>query len=67
MNNDSRPSPRRPKTSSWRLALNGAEPVNLRTVRDFIEAFAPHGFKKESMLPVYGLAESSLAVTLNVN
>ncbi len=49
--------------SSWRYALNGAEPVNLRTVRDFLETFAPHGFKPESLLPVYGLAESSLAVT----
>lgn len=49
--------------SSWRLALNGAEPVNLRTVRDFVEAFAPHGFHPSAMYPVYGLAESSLAVT----
>jgi acyl-CoA synthetase (AMP-forming)/AMP-acid ligase II len=49
--------------SSWRLALNGAEPVNLRTLIDFERAFAPHGFKKSAFLPVYGLAESSLAVT----
>ncbi|MGA9526158.1 MAG: fatty acyl-AMP ligase [Myxococcaceae bacterium] len=49
--------------SSWRYALNGAEPVNLRTARDFLETFASHGFRAESMLPVYGLAESSLAVT----
>jgi fatty-acyl-CoA synthase len=49
--------------SSWRLALNGAEPVNLRSVRDFVEAFAPHGFHPSAMYPVYGLAESSLAVT----
>jgi acyl-CoA synthetase (AMP-forming)/AMP-acid ligase II len=49
--------------STWRLALNGAEPVNLRTLRDFTEAFAPHGFKASALYPVYGLAESSLAVT----
>jgi acyl-CoA synthetase (AMP-forming)/AMP-acid ligase II len=49
--------------SSWRLALNGAEPVNLRTLIDFERTFAPHGFRKSSFLPVYGLAESSLAVT----
>jgi acyl-CoA synthetase (AMP-forming)/AMP-acid ligase II len=49
--------------SSWRLALNGAEPVNLRTLVDFERTFAPHGFQKSSFLPVYGLAESSLAVT----
>ena len=49
--------------SSWRLALNGAEPVNLRTIRDFVEAFGPQGFHPSAMYPVYGLAESSLAVT----
>lgn len=49
--------------STWRLALNGAEPVNLRTLMDFQRTFAPHGFQKSAFLPVYGLAESSLAVT----
>lgn len=49
--------------SSWRLALNGAEPVNVRTMRDFVEHFAPLGFKASAIYPVYGLAESSLAVT----
>ncbi len=49
--------------SSWRLALNGAEPVNYRTVRLFCETYAPFGFQSQAMLPVYGLAEASLAVT----
>ncbi len=49
--------------SSWRLAMNGAEPVNLRTLIEFERTYAPFGFKKSSLLPVYGLAESSLAVT----
>jgi acyl-CoA synthetase (AMP-forming)/AMP-acid ligase II len=49
--------------STWRLALNGAEPVNLRTLVDFHRAFGPYGFDKSALLPVYGLAESSLAVT----
>jgi fatty-acyl-CoA synthase len=49
--------------SSWRVALNGAEPVNLRTLVEFEESFAPHGFAPSAMLPVYGLAEASLAVT----
>jgi len=49
--------------SSWRFTLNGAEPVNLRTVTEFTRAFAPHGFRAETMLPVYGLAESCVAVT----
>ena len=47
--------------SSWRLALNGAEPVNYRTVVDFQETFRPYGFSDTSMLPVYGLAEGTLA------
>lgn len=49
--------------SSWRMAMNGAEPVSLRTVRDFVETYAPHGFRPETMTPVYGLAETSLAAT----
>ncbi len=49
--------------SSWRCALNGAEPVNLRTVQEFIAAFSPHGFRPTTMYPVYGLAESTVAVT----
>jgi acyl-CoA synthetase (AMP-forming)/AMP-acid ligase II len=49
--------------SSWRLAMNGAEPVDHRTVVSFLEMYKPHGFPAPSMLPVYGLAEASLAVT----
>ncbi len=49
--------------SSWRLALNGAEPINLRTLVDFFRHFGPHGFRRSTMFPVYGLAESTLAVT----
>jgi acyl-CoA synthetase (AMP-forming)/AMP-acid ligase II len=49
--------------SSWRMAMNGAEPVNFRTLRAFHEIFGEHGFCEEAMLPVYGLAEASLAVT----
>lgn len=49
--------------SSWRLALNGAEAVNPETLRRFAKKFAPYGFKEETFLPVYGLAESSVALT----
>jgi acyl carrier protein len=49
--------------SSWRAALNGAEPVNPETLERFINRFSKYGFKRESMLPVYGLAEASLGVT----
>jgi acyl carrier protein len=49
--------------SSWRAALNGAEPVNPETLERFTNRFAKHGFRREAMLPVYGLAEASLGVT----
>ena len=49
--------------SRWRAALNGAEPVNPDTLDRFAERFASHGFRREVQLPVYGLAEASLAVT----
>jgi 1-acyl-sn-glycerol-3-phosphate acyltransferase len=49
--------------SSWRAALNGAEPVNPETLERFTNRFAKHGFRREAMFPVYGLAEASLAVT----
>jgi fatty-acyl-CoA synthase len=48
--------------SSWRVALNGAEPVSPETVDRFVARFAPYGFRREAMMPVYGLAESSVAL-----
>jgi fatty-acyl-CoA synthase len=49
---------------SWRASLNGAEPVNPETLERFAQRFAKCGFRRETMLPVYGLAEASLAVTV---
>jgi len=48
--------------SSWRVACNGAEAVNPITIRRFIERFSGYGFKPQAMLPVYGLAESSVGL-----
>jgi acyl carrier protein len=50
--------------SSWRAVLNGAEPVNAATLDRFCERFARYGFRPEALLPVYGLAEATLAVTV---
>ncbi len=47
---------------SWRVALTGAEPVRIETLEAFSARFAPCGFRPEAFLPVYGLAESTLAV-----
>jgi acyl-CoA synthetase (AMP-forming)/AMP-acid ligase II len=49
--------------SSWRLALNGAEPVAPAVLRRFAERFSPFGFDPRALMPVYGLSEASLAVT----
>ncbi len=50
--------------SSWRAASNGAEPVRSETLERFAARFAPYGFRRESLLPVYGLAEASLAISV---
>ena len=50
--------------SSWRAALNGAEPVNPDTLDRFAQRFGRYGFRREAQLPVYGLAEAALAVTV---
>jgi len=50
--------------SSWRTALNGAEPVNPETLERFGKRFAKYGFRREAQLPVYGLAEATLGVTV---
>ncbi|MEW6366455.1 MAG: AMP-binding protein [Acidobacteriota bacterium] len=48
--------------STWRSALNGAEPVNPDTIERFARRFVPCGFRREACLPVYGLAETSVAL-----
>jgi acyl-CoA synthetase (AMP-forming)/AMP-acid ligase II len=50
--------------SSLRAAVNGAEPVDPATAEAFAERFGPLGFRRESYLPVYGLAEATLSVTV---
>jgi len=47
---------------SWRCALNGAEPISPDTLERFVRRFGPLGFRREALLPVYGLAESSVAL-----
>jgi fatty-acyl-CoA synthase len=49
--------------SSWRLAFNGAEAIYPKTLKSFTQRFIRYGFKPESFFPVYGLAESSVALT----
>jgi len=47
--------------SNWRLAFNGAEPIDRATVEDFMNRFASVGLSAGTMFPVYGMAECTLA------
>ena len=47
---------------SWRAALNGAEPVSPETIDRFMRRFGAYGFRRTALMPVYGLAESSVAL-----
>jgi fatty-acyl-CoA synthase len=49
--------------STWRVAGCGAEPIRPETLEAFVGAFGKVGFRKEALLPSYGMAESSLAIT----
>ena len=48
--------------SSWRAAFNGAEPVSPETLNNFSQRFAGFGFNHQAMMPVYGLAESTVGL-----
>jgi 1-acyl-sn-glycerol-3-phosphate acyltransferase len=48
--------------SSWRVAFNGAEPVIPETLERFAARLAPHGFRREALMPVYGLAENGVGL-----
>lgn len=49
--------------STWRVAFNGAEPVDAETLERFAERFGRYGFRASALYPVYGLAEHTLAVS----
>jgi len=49
--------------STWKIALNGAEPVRAETIAKFIETFAPHGFRERAVFPAYGMAEATLLIS----
>jgi acyl-CoA synthetase (AMP-forming)/AMP-acid ligase II len=49
--------------SSWKVALNGAEPVHADTIKRFSESFAGHGFDPAAAFPAYGMAEATLLIS----
>jgi fatty-acyl-CoA synthase len=51
--------------SKIRIAGCGAEPINPQVLRAFVERFAPVGFDANALMPAYGMAESTLAITFH--
>ena len=49
--------------SSMKAMLNGAEPISVQIMNDFVETLKPFGFSPEAMMPVYGMAEATLAIS----
>jgi acyl-CoA synthetase (AMP-forming)/AMP-acid ligase II len=51
--------------ASWRIALDGAEPVTTGALHRFAARFGPFGLDPGALMPVYGLSEAALAVTFS--
>ena len=51
--------------SCVKLIINGAEPISWDLCEEFLDALAPHGLKRNTMLPVYGLAEATVGVSFS--
>lgn len=51
--------------SSLRWALSGGEQVEPADVEDLCEAGAPFGLRPEAILPAYGMAETTVAVSFS--
>ncbi|MUM18460.1 fatty acyl-AMP ligase [Mycobacterium sp. CBMA271] len=51
--------------SGMRVFGCGAEPINADVLDAFIEAYGPHGLKEEAVMPAYGMAEATLAITFD--
>lgn len=49
--------------STWKIAPNGADVVRPSTLERFFNTYKNYGFKLESFMPCYGLAEGTLFVT----
>ncbi|EFV15016.1 fatty acyl-AMP ligase [Segniliparus rugosus] len=49
--------------SSMRVFGCGAEPINAGVLDGFVGRFAPHGVRPEAVMPAYGMAEATLAIT----
>jgi acyl-CoA synthetase (AMP-forming)/AMP-acid ligase II len=51
--------------ASLKAIVNGAEPISHRIMSEFLERLSVYGLRKESMMPAYGMAEATLAITFS--
>jgi acyl-CoA synthetase (AMP-forming)/AMP-acid ligase II len=51
--------------SSVKAIVNGAEPISNRIMSEFMSKLSIHGLRPESMLPAYGMAEATLAISFS--
>jgi acyl-CoA synthetase (AMP-forming)/AMP-acid ligase II len=49
--------------SGMKVLMNGAEPISVKVMQEFVEAIKPYKFRPEIMMPVYGMSESTLAIS----
>ncbi len=49
--------------SAIRVVFNGAEPISVSTMTEFLHGLEPFGLNPAAMFPAYGMAEATLAVT----
>lgn len=52
--------------SSWRSAMCGAEQIDYRVLEKFAKRFNKCGFNPKAITPCYGLAETTLCVSMHV-
>lgn len=50
----------------WRIAFVGGERIDALALGRFAQWLAPHGFRRTTFMPAYGLAEATLAVTVGL-
>jgi acyl-CoA synthetase (AMP-forming)/AMP-acid ligase II len=60
----------RKKAGNWnfhnlKAILDGAEPISTVIMREFVSLLSPYHFRPEALMPVYGMAEASLAVSFH--
>jgi acyl-CoA synthetase (AMP-forming)/AMP-acid ligase II len=49
--------------SHLKAVINGAEPISTRIMSEFLAVLSPNKLKKAAMMPAYGMAEATLAIT----